>query len=99
VSGKIGCRFQTKLHFADGVNHFCIVTLIGQIKPSGCLKTRTTCFIKDIEWVLSSSQGQIILNIEGICGPMSYDIAIGRINHFSHFLCHIGKSEYTHYNA
>jgi hypothetical protein len=73
----------------------CMVTIIGQIKPSGSLKTRTTWFIPHIEWVLWSSQEQTIFGEVGVYREMICDIAKGCVNHSSSACCHICKSGYT----
>ena len=81
------------------VNHFCIVTIIGQIEPGGSFNTRTTRFIKCTERVLSSSQGQIILANVGVCREMMCDIAKRSVNHSLSARCHICKSGYTGHSA
>jgi len=77
------------------VNHFYMVTIIGQIKPGGYLKTRTTCFIKCMEPVLLSSQGLIELGNVGVCREMICDIAKGSVNRSSSARCYICNSGYT----
>jgi len=70
-------------------------TIIGQIKPWGSLKTRTTRFIKRMERVLSSSRGLIELGNLEVCREMICDIAKGGVNRSSSARCHIHKRGYT----
>jgi len=48
-------------------NHFCMVTIIGQTKPWGSFKTRTTFFKKFMEQGPSASRGQIELRDLAVC--------------------------------
>jgi len=77
------------------VNHFCMVTIIGQIKPWEALKTTTTRGIKCMERVLSSLKVQIHPSDVGVCREMICDIAKGSVNHLSSACCHIHKSGHT----
>jgi len=86
-SAEISCK--NKLNILD---HFCIVTVIGQIKPWVIFKTTTICFIKCMESVLSSAWGQIELSDIEVCQEMIYDIAQGNVNHPSSARCHIHNS-------
>jgi len=72
-----------------------MVTIIGQIKPWGSLKRRTTPFIERMERVLSSSQGQRELGDLGVCQEMICDSAKGGVNHLSSARCYIHQSGYT----
>jgi len=91
-TARYGWSCINKLHI---VNHFCMVTIIGQIKPWGSLETRTTRFIKRMEWVLSSLWVLIELGDIGVCREMICDIAKGSVNCSSSARCHICTSRYT----
>jgi len=65
------------------LNHFSILAIIGQIKPWGFLKSRTTSFIKCMKWVLLSSRGLIELGEVGVCSYMICDIGERSENHSS----------------
>jgi len=73
------------------VNYFCMITIIGQIKPWGSSKTYTTHCIKRIKRVLSWSWGQIQLGDKGVCREMICDIAKGSVNRSSSAHCHMHK--------
>jgi len=78
------------------VNHFCMVTIIGQIKPWGCLKTRTTCFSQHWKRVQSSSWGQIELGDIQVSRETICNIAKESVNNSSSACGHIHQSGYTH---
>ena len=81
-----------KLHI---VNHFCMVTIIGQIKPRGSWRTRTTRFIERVERVLLPSREQSEPGQVGVYREMLCDIAKVVWTIFSSTRCHIRQSGYT----
>jgi len=57
------------------MNHFCMVTIMGEIRPQAIFKTRTTHFIKGTELVLSRPRGDMELGNVGVCRAAICDIA------------------------
>jgi hypothetical protein len=72
-----------------------MVSIIGQIKPGGSGKTRTTRFMKRMGRVLSSSRELINLGNVGVCQEMICDIDKGSVNCSSGTCCHIRNHGYT----
>jgi len=86
------CTFINKLHI---VNHFCVVTIIGQCKPGQFITTRTTRFNEDMERLLPSLRGQFKLRHVIVCGEMTCEPTKDSVNCSSSGRCHIRTGGYT----
>jgi len=91
--------WQSCINKLNIVNHICMVTIIGQIKPWGSCKTRTTRFIRHMEQVQSSLRWQFEFSDVEVCQEMNCKFAKWSVNRSLSAHCHIGKSGYTHRDA
>jgi len=77
------------------MNHICMVSIIGHIKPWGSLKTRTTSFIKSTELVLWSLGEHSELSDVGVGWEIICDLGKGSVNHSRSACSHISKWGYV----
>jgi hypothetical protein len=80
-------------------NHYCPITIISQIKPSGSLKTRTTHIIEFMKQVPLSSWGLIELGNKWVCREIICDIANSSVNISPSGQCYIPDCAYTGWDA